>query len=191
MAAGAPTWGEVQTKLAAGDVAGAAAACASYWDAVGGPDARGDGDGSLRELTTRLTVWEQVALFVREVDRRPRNPRSWKLLGYAYLRAGAYVPALLFAAEQAFAASAAYTEDEPGRQNLEEKQELCRRAAAGDGDARAEIASAEASFAAPFETFPGAVPFPAAFVRAGVTTRAALELTAGALAPDLRTLCEG
>jgi len=176
-------WKEVVAAAAAGDVAGATALCREYWERTSGP--AGGTDETIRDFTSRLTVWEQIELWVGELDRRPHNARAWKLLGYAYMWAGLYIPALLFAAEQALWASHAHAEDEPARENLEEKVELCRRVRGGDAGAKAELASGEKAFAAPFERFPAEVPFPGAFIRMGVVTADALQVTAALVAPDL------
>lgn len=178
-------WKEVVALLEAGDVTPALERCRTYWDETGGPPRRASGYDPLRELNRRLTVWHQIELYVGEIDRRPENSRSWKLLGYAYMWAGLYIPVLLRAAEQAFLASAAREDDEALVANLEEKMELCRRALAGNEEARIEIAEGGKMFAASFDEFPPEVPMPKAFVRAGVVGLPALKVTAAVIAPDL------
>jgi hypothetical protein len=181
----ATPWKDIAALLEAGEVAAALERCAAYWDETGGPPVRASGYDPVRELNRRLTVWRQIELYVGEIDRRPENPRSWKLLGYAYMWAGSYIPVLWRAAEQALLASAAREEDEALVANLEEKMELCRRALAGDEEARVEVAEGEKLFAASFAEFPPEIPMPRIFVRAGIVGLPALKVTAAVIAPDL------
>ncbi|HUV86235.1 MAG TPA: hypothetical protein VMX79_03895 [bacterium] len=176
---------DIVDLLEAGDAAAALERCRLYWDETGGPPRRTSGDDSLRELNCRLTVWEQIELYVGEVNRRPDNPRSWKLLGYAYMWAGSYIPVLLRAAEQALLASAAREDDAAMAANLEENMELCRQALAGGEDARAEIAGGERLFAETFGELPAEVSMPDPFVAAGIVGSAALKVAAAVIAPDL------
>lgn len=162
-----------------------------YWDQAGGPAPFASGDDPLRDLNRRLTVWQQIELYVWEVNRRPNNPRSWKLLGYAYMRAGLYVPVLLRAAEQALLASAARLEDAVLTANLEDKMELCRRALAGDKEARAEIAEGERAFAESFYEFPAEVSMPEPFINSGIVALPALKVTPAVIAPDLLEIIDG
>ncbi|NIT36571.1 MAG: hypothetical protein GTN49_08725 [candidate division Zixibacteria bacterium] len=178
-------WKEIEGLLEAEGAAAAVARCRIYWDEVDGPRPQVEGDDLLREFNRRLTVWQQIDLFVWEVNRRPHNPRTWKLLGYAYMWAGLYIPLLLRAAEQALLASVAQEEDAALAVNLEEKMELCRRALAGDRDARAEIAAGERAFASGFVEFPASVPMPEPFVRSGIVGQSELKVTAAVIAPDL------
>jgi hypothetical protein len=183
---------EITALLAAGDADGALDRCRAYFDEVGGPEAEpGEGNDYLREFNRRLTVWQQIELYVREVDRRPQNKRSWKLLGYAYMWAGLYVPVLLRAAGQAFLASAAREENAAPAANLEEKIELCRLALAGDEEARAELATGGRTFAAEFAEFPAVVPMPEPFVCAGIVGERELKVTAAVIAPDLLDVLNG
>jgi len=182
-------WDEVVAAAAAGDINTALSRCRRFWDGTGGPAPQGD-DGVIRELTSRLNVWEQITLFVWEVNRRPHNARTWKLLAYAYMWAGLYIPALLRAAEQAFLVSMAHEEDDALKENINGKIELIRYALAGDAEARAELAMGERAFAAAFDGFPEQVPMPEAFVTMGIVARPALPVTTAALAQDLRELLE-
>lgn len=176
---------EIVDLIEAGDAAAALERCSIYWDEAGGPPHRKSGDDPLRELNRRLTVWQQIELYVEEVDRRPENARAWKLLGYAYMRGGLYIPILLRAAEQALLASAAREDDEALVANLEEKMELCRQVIAGGKEARAEIAEGEKLFAEEFDVFPAEVPMPEAFVNARIAALPTLKVTAAVIAPDL------
>jgi len=178
-------WKDIFDLLEAGDAAAALDRCRLYWDEAGGPPRRSSGEDSLRELNRRLTVWQQIELYAGEVDRRPENPRSWKLLGYAYMWGGLYIPVLLRAAEQALLASAAREDDEALVANLEEKMELCRQAIAGDKAARTEIAGGEQLFAEKFDVLPAEVPMPEVFVSARIVGLPALKVTAAVIAPDL------
>ncbi len=178
-------WKEIVDLLEGGDAAAALERCRLYWDEAGGLPRRASGENSLREFNRRLTVWQQIELYVGEVDRRPENPRSWKLLGYAYMWGGLYIPVLLRAAEQALLASAAREDDEALVANLEEKMELCRQALAGGKEARTEIAGGEGLFAETFNVFPAEVPMPEAFVSARIVALPALKVTAAVIAPDL------
>lgn len=182
---------DIAALLEAGDVDGALERCRAHFDEVGGPAARPDEDDYLREFNRRLTVWQQLELYVREVDRRPHNTRSWKLLGYAYMWAGLYVPILLRAAEQAFLISTSQEEDAALAANLEEKMELCRAALAGDKNARAELAAGEQAFATEFEEFPAVVPMPEPFVNSGIVPERELKVTAAIIAPDLLDILNG
>lgn len=182
---------EIASLLAAGDVDGALERCRVYFDEVGGPAARAEEDDYLREFNRGLTVWQQLELYVWEVDRRPHNARSWKLLGYAYMWAGVYVPILLRAAEQAFLISAAHEEDAALVANLEEKMEICRAALAGDKDARGELAAGEQAFSKEFEDFPAAIPMPEPFVSSGIAPGRELKVTAAIIAPDLLDILNG
>ncbi len=184
-------WKEIVGLLEAGEAAAALARCRVYWDEVEGPRPQVAGDDLLREFNRCLTVWQQIDLFVWEVNRRPHNPRTWKLLGYAYMWAGLYIPVLLRAAEQALLASVAQEEDAGLAANLEEKMELCRRALAGDKDARAEIAAGEQAFASSFAEFPTSVPMPEPFVSSGVVGQSELKVTAAVIAPDLLEILNG
>ncbi len=184
-------WKEVLRLLEAGQIARALDRCRAYWDEAGGPAPRASGDDPLREFNRRLTVWQQIELYVWEVNRRPSNARSWKLLAYAYMRAGLYIPALLRAAEQALLASAAHEENAALAANIEEKMELCRRALAGDKEARAEIAKSERAFAENFFEFPTEVPMPEPFVNSGIVALPALKVTAAVIAPDLLEIIDG
>ena len=184
-------WKEIVGLLEAGEAAAAVARCRAYWDEVDGPRPQVEGDDLLREFNRRLTVWQQIDLFVWEVNRRPHNPRTWKLLGYAYMWAGLYIPLLLRAAEQALLASVAQEKDAALAANLEEKMELCRRALAGDKDARAEIAAGEQTFANNFVEFPASVPLPEPFVSSGVVGQPELKVTAAVIAPDLLEILNG
>jgi len=180
-------WVEAQAAITKGSVDEAIDKCLRYWDLAGGPSPQPAGDGALREFTTHLTVWRQIELFVAEIDRRPHNPRTWKLLAYAYMWGGLYIPALLRAAEQAWlVCEAHYDEDDTAAANAREKYELTRRVIAGDGDARTELAAAEKAFAAPFDEFPEEVPFPEPFMMMGIVDRRAYHIDAGSLAPELR-----
>ncbi len=176
---------EIVDLIEAGDVATALKRCSIYWDEVGGPQHRTSGEDPLREINRRLTVWQQIELYVGEVDRRPDNARSWKLLGYAYMWAGLYIPVLLRAAEQALLASIAREDDEAVISNLEEKMELCRQAIAGSEEARSEIAGGERVFANTFDVFPAEVSMPEVFVNARIVALPALKVTAAVIAPDL------
>lgn len=178
-------WKEIVGLLETSGAAAAIERCRLYWDETGGPEPRASAEDSLRELNRRLTVWQQIDLYVGEVNRRPENPRSWKLLGYAYMWAGSYIPVLLRAAEQTLLASAAREDDGALAANLEEKMELCRNALAGDEEARAEIAESERLFAETFDEIPAEVPMPEPFVDAGIVGSAALKVTAAVIAPDL------
>ena len=181
----AGVWKEILAMLEAGDAVAALERCRVYWEQIGGPAPRASARDSLRELNRRLTVWEQIGLYVGEVNRRPDNPRTWKLLGYAYMWAGAYIPVLLRAAEQALLASAAREDDAALTVNLEEKMELCRNALAGAEEARAEIAEGERLFARTFDVLPDEVAMPEPFVSAGIVGAAKLKITAAVIAPDL------
>jgi hypothetical protein len=182
---------EIIMLLERGEIETALAQCRAMWEETAGPPApRGETD-FVGELNRRLTVWEQLELYVGEVNRHPTNPRTWKLLGYAYLWGGLYIPVLLRAAEQAFLASTAYEEDPSLLVNLDEKMELCRRALAGEAEARAELAAGGETFARPFKTFPPHVSFPDPFVQAGVASRAELTVTTAVVAPDLLDLLNG
>jgi len=182
---------EIIELLERGETETALAHCRALWEETAGPSPPGTEPDFVGELNRRLTVWEQLELYVGEVNRRPANPRTWKLLGYAYMWAGLYIPVLLRAAEQAFLASTAYEEDSSLRLNLDEKMELCRRALAGEAEARAELAAGGETFARAFEKFPPAVPFPDPFLQAGVTARAELTVTTAVVAPDLLDLLDG
>lgn len=176
---------DIVDLLEAGDAAAALERCRLYWDETGGLAPRASGEDSLRELNRRLTVWQQIELYAGEVDRRPDNPRSWKLLGYAYMWAGSYIPVLLRAAEQALLASAVREDDAAAAANLEEKMELCRQALAGGEEARAELAEGENLFAETFDELPAEVPMPEPFINAGIVGLPALKVTAAVIAPDL------
>lgn len=178
-------WKEIIGLLEVRDTAAALERCRLYWEETGGPAPRASVEESLREFNRRLTVWQQIDLYVGEVNRRPENPRSWKLLGYAYMWAGSYIPVLLRAAEQALLASAAREDDAALVVNLEEKMELCRKALAGGEEARAEIAESERLSAETFDELPAEVPIPEPFVNAGIVGSAALKVTAAVIAPDL------
>ncbi len=178
-------WKEIVDLLETGDAAAALERYRLYWDEAGGPPRCTSGEDSLRELNRRLTVWQQIELYVGEADRRPDNPRSWKLLGYAYMWGGLYIPVLLRAAEQALLASAVREDDEALVANLEEKMELCRQAIAGDKEARTEIAEGERLFAKIFDVLPAEVLMPEAFVSARIVASPALKITAAVIAPDL------
>jgi hypothetical protein len=182
---------DIASLLEAGDVDGALERCRAYFDEIGGPAYRPEEDDYLREFNRGLTVWQQLDLYVGEVDRRPHNPRSWKLLGYAYMWAGVYVPILLRAAEQAFLISTAYEEDAALVANLEEKMELCRLALTGDEGARGELAAGERAFAKEFEDFPAAIPMPEPFVNSGIVPGRELKVTAAIIAPDLLDILNG
>jgi hypothetical protein len=159
---------EIASLLAAGDVDGALARCRAFFDEVGGPAVRAEEDDYLREFNRGLTVWQQLELYVWEVDRRPHNARSWKLLGLAYMWAGVYVPIVLRAAEQAFLISAAHEED-----------------------ARGELAAAEQAFSKEFDDFPDAIPMPEPFVVSGIAPGRELKVTAAIIAPDLLDILNG
>lgn len=187
MAAPDAVWERAQAALAAGDVDTAIATCLRFWDETGGPAVRPDNDEGLRSFTSGLTVWRQIDLLVAEINRRPHNPRSWKLLAYAYMWAGLYIPALLRVAEQAWlVCEAHYEDDAAAAANAREKLELTGRALAGDEEARAELAAGEKGFTVPFEVFPEEVPFPEPFWAMGVVDRRTLILNAESLAPELR-----
>jgi len=181
----AETWEAALTAAAAGDGPAALEACWAWWDRTGGPGLAEKDDVSLREVASRLTVWDQIALWVGEIDRRPHNSRSWKMLGYAFMRGGLYIPNLFSAAEQAFLVSEAHTEDEPARVILLEKIELCREARAGNISVRAELAAAEEAFAVPFGAFPEEIVLPEAFVQMGVCPGRTLKVTPAVIAPDV------
>ena len=181
---------DIAALVEAGDVDGALERCRAYFDEAGGPAARPDDNDYLREFN-RLTVWQQLELYVWEVDRRPRNARAWKLLGYAYMWAGLYIPILLRAAEQAFLISTAQEEDAALAANLEEKMELCRAALAGDKNARAELAAGEQAFTTEFEEFPAVVSMPEPFVKSGIVPERELKVTAAIIAPDLLDILNG
>ncbi|MGD8718798.1 MAG: hypothetical protein PVH29_08245 [Candidatus Zixiibacteriota bacterium] len=182
----ADVWAGIIALVEAGDAAAAVERCLAFWEREGGPAERPEGDDDpIRALNSLLTVWQQIELYVGEVNRRSANPRTWKLLAYAYMWAGAYVPALLRAAEQALLASAAREEDEGRAANIDEKMELCRRALAGEKEARAELIAGEEAFAAKFTDFPARVPMPELFVRSGAARQAELTITAAVIAPDL------
>jgi hypothetical protein len=180
------TWAEIIALAEGGDAAAAIERCRAFWDELGGPPEKPTGeDDPVRALNSRLTVWQQIELYVGEVNLRSANPRTWKLLAYAYMWAGSYVPVLLRAAEQALLASVAREEDEGRAANIDEKMELCRRALAGEKEARAELVAGEEAFAAKFTDFPARVPMPEPFVRSGVVRQTELTITAAVIAPDL------
>lgn len=182
---------DIASQLEAGDVDGALERCREYFDDVGGPASRPEEDEQLRDFNRGLTIWQQLDLYVWEVDRRPHNARSWKLLGYAYMWAGIYVPVLLRAAEQAFLISTAHEEDAALVANLEQKMELCRLALAGDKDARGELAAGERAFAKEFEDFPVVIPMPEPFVNSGIVPGREIKVTAAIIAPDLLDILNG
>jgi hypothetical protein len=137
---------------------------------VGGPHPDSSGDDAVREINQLFTIWEQIEVFCREVDRRPNNPRSWKLLGFAYMWAGAYVPVLLYIGEHCLRAALARTvDDAESTRNIEDKLAVIAGAKAGDAEIRRDLASAEAVLAAPSESFPAKIPVPRLFHESGLT----------------------
>lgn len=185
------TWGDVVKTAAEGNIEEAIGKCHAYWEKTGGPPAAASVEEDVRAFTRYLNVWQQIRLFVDEVDRRPHNARTWKLLAYAYMWAGVYIPALLRAAEQAFLVSSAHEEQPSVQEVLEEKIEIIKKVLAGDKDARAELALAERAFAAPFDAFPEDVPMPRVFITMGLVNQPSLIVTMASLAPDLRALLDG
>jgi hypothetical protein len=158
----------------------------AYLDEIGGPNnENSDGNDPLRDINTEFTVWEQIGLYNREIERRPDNPRSWKLLAYAYMCAGGYVPILLYLAEHCLHASIARYEKSPLIYNLEDKLGVIERARRGDSDARVQLLGLEAGVAAAFGEFPERVPVPSVFYENNIVASSEIEINESALAMDI------
>ncbi|MCP4231848.1 MAG: hypothetical protein GY771_17100 [bacterium] len=158
----------------------------TYLDEIGGPDNESsDGHDPVREINAEFTVWEQIVLYNHEVERRPDNPRSWKLLGYAYMCAGGYVPLLLYLAEHCLHASIARYGNNPLIDNLEDKLDVIERVRRGDTDARVQLLGLEAGVAGAFDEFPERVPVPRIFYENNIIASPEIEINESALVMDI------
>jgi len=153
-------------------------------DETGGPGPA-DAEDAVAEINRRLTVWEQIGVFAAEVDARPENARSWKLLGLAYARGGVYVKPLLRLAECAFEAAVVREEDPAVRENVEEKTELVQAAAAGDEESLGGLIESEGVLSAPTDYLPDEVAVPALFVQAGIIGETAVPVNENTVATGL------
>jgi hypothetical protein len=135
-------------------------------DEMGGPGPANEKDPVVK-VNRCLDVWEQIIIFAAEVDVRPENARSWKLLGLAYARGGVYVTPLLRLAGCAFEAALVRENDPPMRSNIEEKIE-------GEG-----------TLVEPTEFLPVEVPVPDLFVQAGIINKKAVPVNASTVAAGL------
>jgi hypothetical protein len=153
-------------------------------DEMGGPGSAGEED-PIAGINRCLDVWEQISVFAAEVDRRPENARSWKLLGLAYARGGVYVTPLLKLAEHAFEAALVREEDPVVRSNIAEKVELVRAAAAGDDGSLVALIEGEGILVEPTEFLPEEVPVPGLFVQAGIINKRAVPVDTNTIAAGL------
>lgn len=177
---------EILSNIAKDDRESALDSFAAYFDEIGGPVHEiSEGDDPVRRLNLEFTVWEQIEIYKNEVDRRPDNPRSWKLLGYAYMCAGLYAPILLHLAEHCLQASVARYEDDSLIINLNEKIEVIANARRGDDTARREILEAEAGLACAFDDFPETVPVPLVFYENGIVAVPEIGISETSLATDI------
>lgn len=152
---------------------------------TGGPGPA-DAEDAVVVINRCLDVWEQIGIFAAEVDARPDNARTWKLLGLAYARGGVYVTPLLRLAEFAFEAAAVREDDQAVRANIEEKIGLVRAAAAGDEGSLVDLIGSESVLSAPTGYLPNEVPVPALFVQAGIINEPAVPVDDSTLAVGLR-----
>ena len=153
-------------------------------DEMGGPGPA-DAEDAVVVINRCLGAWEQIGVFVAEVDTRPENARSWKLLGLAYARGGVYVMPLLRLAECAFEAAAVREGDPAVRANIEEKIELVRAAAVSDERSLVGFIESEGVLSAPTDYLPDEVPVPALFVRAGIIGKPAVLVDENTVATGL------
>jgi hypothetical protein len=153
-------------------------------DEMGGPGPA-DAEDAVVVINRYLDVWEQIGVFAAEVDTRPENARSWKLLGLAYARGGIYVTPLLRLAECAFEAAVVREKDPSIRANIEEKTELVRAAAAGDEGSLVGLLESEGLLSAPTDYLPDEVPVPALFVQAGIISKPAVPVDENTVAAGL------
>lgn len=176
---------EIRFLAECGDKTAALRELAAYLDDIGGPFDDTDIEGDpLSELNPLFTVWEQIDIYCGEVDKRPENRRSWKLLGYAYMCAGVYVPVLLYLAEHCLRTSMALGEDETLNENLENKLELIDLAKYGDKEARETIVVIETGIAGFFEQFPDIVPVPDVFYVNRICPSRNIEVNENLISPD-------
>jgi hypothetical protein len=174
---------DIPHMLRNGDREAALLSYEAYLDEIDGPSSEEfDDDDPVREFNPLFTVWEQIEIYHREVERRPDNPRSWKLLGYAYMCAGGYVPVLLYLAEHCLQASIARYDESPLIDNLKDKLGIVERARQGDNDAHVELLGLEAGIAGAFEEFPEKVPVPRVFFENNIIDSPDIEITKSTLA---------
>jgi hypothetical protein len=153
-------------------------------DEMGGPGPA-NAEDVVVVINRCLNVWEQIGIFAAEVDTRPENARSWKLLGLAYARGGVYVTPLLRLAECAFEAAAVREGDPAVRANIEGKTELVRAAAAGDEGSLVGFLESEGVLSASTGYLPEEVPVPALFVQAGIIGKPAVPVDENTIATGL------
>lgn len=151
---------------------------------TGGPGFAGEEDPITR-INRCLDVWEQINVFAAEVDIRPENARSWKLLGLAYARGGVYVTPLLKLAECAFEAALVREEDPVIRSNIAEKVELVKAAIAGDEGSLVGLIEGEGILVEPTEFLPEEVAVPDLFVQAGIISKRAVPVDTNTIAAGL------
>lgn len=179
-------YNDISRFLKKGDRKAALRSFMEYLDEIGGPDnENSDSDDPIREINTGFTVWEQIELYNREIERRPDNPRSWKLLGYAYMCAGGYVPILLYLAEHCLEASIARYEKSPLIDNLKDKLDVIERARRGDTDARVQLLGLEAGVASAFDEFPERVFVPSVFYENNIVNSSEIEINESTLSMDI------
>jgi hypothetical protein len=177
---------EILSNIEKGDRESALDSFAAYLDEIGGPVYEiSEEDDSVRRLNLEFTAWEQIEIYNNEVDKRPDNPRSWKLLGYAYMCAGLYAPILLHLAEHCLQASVARYEDDSLIINLNDKIEIIEKARRGDVDARKELLETEVGLACAFDAFPETVPVPLTFYENGLVAVPEIEINETSLATDI------
>lgn len=177
---------EITKELEQGNRKSALDSFSAYLDEIGGPVVGfTEEDDRVRRLNLEFTVWEQIDVYNIEVGRRPDNPRSWKLLGYAYICAGLYVPILLYLAEHCLQASIVRYEDESLQTNIREKIDIIEKARNGDDEVRRGILEAEAGLARAFECFPKTVPVPAVFFENKIVAGSEIEINESDIATDV------
>ncbi len=177
---------EILSNIAKGDRKSALDSFAAYLDEIGGQAYEiSEEDDPVRRLNLEFTVWEQIEVYTTEVDQRPDNPRSWKLLGYTYMCAGFYVPILLHLAEHCLQASVIRYDDNSLVNNLSDKLDIIEKARSGDEDARKELLEAEVGLACAFDDFPETVPVPLVFYENGIVAVPEIEINETGLAADI------
>jgi hypothetical protein len=143
------------------------------------------GPGPANEEDSIVKVNRCLSVFAAEVDLRPENARSWKLLGLAYARGGVYVTPLLHLAGYAFEAALVRENDPAMRSNIEEKIELVKAAVAGNEESLIGLMEGEAMLIEPTEILPEEIPVPELFVQAGIINKNAVPVNASTIAAGL------
>ncbi len=181
-----PSYKKITKELEKGNRNSALDLFSLYLDKIGGPTAETvEEEDRIRLINLGFTIWEQIDVYNEEVAKRPDSPRSWKLLGYAYMCAGLYVPVLLYLAEHCLQASIVRYEDESLLTNIEEKINIIERARNGDEEARREILEAEAGLALAFDRFPEKVPVPNVFFQNSIVAESEIKINENNVATDV------